>query len=86
MRHALWNAGSTTPAKLETITMIKMIITIKRRAGITHEEFVHYQREIHSPLLMAIPEASQYIRQFVVSYPILAPDYSGSDYDSVVEG
>lgn len=66
--------------------MIKMIITIKRRAGMTHEEFVHYQREIHRPLLMSISEARQYIRRFVVSYPISAPDYSGPDYDSVVEG
>lgn len=65
--------------------MIKMIITIKRREGMSHEEFVHYQREIHRPLLMSIPEAHQYIRRFVVSYPISAPDYSGPDYDSVAE-
>lgn len=65
--------------------MVKMIITIKRREGMTHEEFVHYQREIHRPLLMSIPEAKRYIRRFVVSYPILAPGYSGPDYDSVVE-
>ena len=65
--------------------MIKMIITIKRRPGISHEEFVRYQREVHRPLLMAIPEASRYIRRFVLSFPIPAPDYSGPDYDSVVE-
>jgi len=65
--------------------MIKMIITIKRREGMSHEEFVHYQRESHRPLLMAIPEARKYIRRFLVSYPIQAPDYSGPDYDSVVE-
>ncbi len=64
--------------------MIKMIITIKRRQGMTHEEFVRYQRDVHRPLLMAIPEARQYIRRFVVSYPVVAPDYSGPDYDSVV--
>ena len=63
-----------------------MIITIKRRDGMSHEEFVRYQREIHRPLLMSIPEAQRYIRRFVVSYPIEAPDYSGPDYDSVVEG
>lgn len=82
----LSNAGSTTHANLKTKTMIKMIITIKRREGMSHEEFVHYQREIHRPLLMSIPEARQHIRRFVVSYPIHAPDYSGPDYDSVVEG
>lgn len=66
--------------------MIKMIITIKRKAGMTHEEFVHYQSKIHVPLLLSIPEAVQYIKRFVVSYPINAHDYSGPDYDSVVEG
>jgi uncharacterized protein (TIGR02118 family) len=65
--------------------MIKTIITIKRREGMSHEEFVHYQREVHRPLLMSIPESRRYIRRFVVSYPIPAPKYSGPDYDSVVE-
>ena len=74
------NAGAT-----RTTRMVKMIITIKRRQGMSHEEFVRYQREVHRPLLMAIPEASQYIRRFVISFPIHAPDYSGPDYDSVVE-
>lgn len=62
-----------------------MIITIKRREGMSHEEFVHYQSKIHRPLLMAIPGARQFIKRFVVSYPIDAPDYSGSGYNSVVE-
>jgi len=65
--------------------MIKMIITIKRREGMSHEKFVHYQREVHRPLLMAIPEARRYIRRFIVSFPVQAPNYSGPDYDSVVE-
>jgi uncharacterized protein (TIGR02118 family) len=65
--------------------MIKTIITIKRREGMSHEEFVHYQREVHRPLLLSIPESRRYIRRFVVSYPIPAPKYSGPDYDSVVE-
>jgi len=39
--------------------VIKMIITIKRRDGMSHEEFVRYQRDIHRPLLMSIPEAQR---------------------------
>ena len=54
--------------------MIKMIITIKRRAGMSHDEFVRYQRDVHRPLLLSIPEARQYIRRFVVSYPITPLD------------
>ena len=62
-----------------------MLITIKRRPGMSYDEFVRYQRETHRPLLMSIPEAAQYIRRFVVSYPVTAPGYSGPDYDAVVE-
>ncbi len=62
-----------------------MIITLKRRDGMTHDEFTDYQRNIHRPLLMAIPEAQSYIRRFVVSYPVSAPNYPRPDYDSVVE-
>ena len=65
--------------------MIKMIITIKRRSGMSHDEFVRYQRDVHRPLLMAIPEAKRYNRRFVVSFPIAAPNYSGPSYDSFVE-
>ena len=65
--------------------MIKMIITIKRREGMSHDEFVRYQREVHMPLLLSIAETRLYMRRFVVSYPTPAPDYSGPDYDSVVE-
>ena len=77
--------GADSVGARRTTRMVKMIITIKRRQGMSHEEFVRYQREVHRPLLMAIPEASKYIRRFVISFPVHAPDYSGPDYDSVVE-
>ncbi len=62
-----------------------MIIALKRREGMTHEEFKHYQRNVHRPLLMSIPEADRHIRRFVVSYPVAAPQYPEPEYDSVVE-
>ena len=65
--------------------MIKMIITLKRREGMSHEEFVRYQRNIHRPLLESIPETRHYLRRFVVSYPVPATDYPNPSYDSVVE-
>lgn len=65
--------------------MIKMVITLKRREGMTHDEFTHYQKNIHRPLLMSIPETKQYLRRFVVSYPVPAPRYPAPEYDSVVE-
>src|SRR5436190_12422015 len=65
--------------------VIKMIITLKRREGMTHDEFTHYQRKIHRPMLLEIPEWEKYVRRFVVSYPVPAPRYPEPDYDSVVE-
>ena len=42
------SAQSAIPAK-NFSPMIKMTITIKRRNGMTQEEFVRYQREVHRP-------------------------------------
>jgi uncharacterized protein (TIGR02118 family) len=64
--------------------MIKMLITLKRRVGMSLQEFKDYRRDVHAPLLFAIPEA-RYIRRFVVSYPILAPGFPEPSYDAVVE-
>ncbi len=50
--------------------MIKMVITLKGREGMTHDDFTHYQQKIHRPLLMSIPESERY------------PE---PEYDSVVE-
>jgi hypothetical protein len=65
--------------------MIKMILTLKRAKHMTHDEFVDYQKNEHRPLLMSIPEVEQYLRRFVVSYPVPAPRHPGSEFDSIVE-
>lgn len=65
--------------------MVKLMIMLKRRAGMTHDEFTRYQREIHRPLLLSIPETKQRIRGFVVSYPVSESEGLEPVYDSVVE-
>lgn len=65
--------------------MIKMIITLKRREGMSLQAFKDYRRDVHAPLLFAIPEAERYIRRFVVSHPVPAPGFAEPDYDAVVE-
>jgi uncharacterized protein (TIGR02118 family) len=65
--------------------MIKMILALKRAEHMTHDEFVDYQKNKHRPLLMSIPEVEQYLRRFVVSYPVPTPRYPGSEFDSIVE-
>lgn len=65
--------------------MVKMIITLKRRSGMTLQEFKDYRRDVHAPLLFAIPEAERYIKRFVVSYPVPASNFPEPSYDAVVE-
>lgn len=64
--------------------MIKVILGFRRRQGMGVQEFRDYRREVHAPLLFAIPEAKK-IRRFVVSYPLLAPASPEPRFDAVVE-
>ena len=64
--------------------MIKVVIGFKRRQGMGIQEFRDYRRDVHAPMLFAIPEA-QNIRRFVISYPT---DYASSEeprVDAIVE-
>jgi uncharacterized protein (TIGR02118 family) len=64
--------------------MIKIILGFRRRQGMGFQEFKDYRREIHAPLLFAIPEAKK-IRRFVVNYSVAVPDFPEPTYDAVVE-
>jgi len=64
--------------------MIKIILAFKRREGMSAQEFKDYRRDVHAPLLFAIPEAKK-IRRFVVNYPVAAPGFPEPSYDAVVE-
>ncbi len=43
--------------------MIKMVMTLKRREGMTHDEFAHYQRNVHRPLLMSVPDGRNVVQK-----------------------
>ena len=61
-----------------------MLIGFRRRPGMSVQEFKDYRRDVHAPMLFAIPEAGL-IRRFVVSYPVPAPGWPEPSYDAVVE-
>ena len=65
--------------------MFKIIIGFKRREGMSLEDFKIYRRDVHAPLLFAIPEAAK-IRRFVINYPVSAPNFPEPSFDAVVEG
>ncbi|ALB62003.1 ethyl tert-butyl ether degradation protein EthD [Cronobacter condimenti 1330] len=64
--------------------MIKVVIGFKRRQGMSIQEFRDYRRDVHAPLLLAIPEA-KHIRRFVISYPVDHLPSEEPRFDAVVE-
>lgn len=64
--------------------MVKMLIGFRRRRSMSVQAFRDYRREVHAPLLFAIPEAAN-IRRFVVSYPVPAANWPEPTFDAVVE-
>lgn len=61
-----------------------MTITFRRKEGMSVDDFQAYRRDVHAPLLFAIPEA-KLIRRFIVSFPVSAPNWPEPSYDALVE-
>ena len=62
--------------------MIKTIALIKRKAGISREDFVKHYEEVHAPLaLKNLPMIRRYIRNHVVDIP----GSEGPDFDCISE-
>lgn len=64
--------------------MIKVVIGFKRRQGMGIQAFRDYRRDVHAPILFAIPEAKN-IRRFVVSYPTESLPPEEPRFDAIVE-
>lgn len=50
--------------------MIKMTILLRRKAEMTHDEFVAYHRDNHAPLFSSLAEVKRYVRRYVQSHSI----------------
>ncbi len=47
------------------LSMIKMTILLRRRPGMSHDEFAAYHRTNHAPLFASIAEVKQHVRRYV---------------------
>lgn len=69
--------------------MIKLMILLKRRPGMSDEEFYRYWREDHGRTVMGTKEFSRHIRRYVQSPKKLGANSAfasaESDYDGVAE-
>jgi uncharacterized protein (TIGR02118 family) len=67
--------------------MIKTIAFLKRKAGLSPEEFMHYYESRHAPLILAIaPQVCDYRRNFLrAEGAITPPGAAPLGYDVVTE-
>ncbi len=62
--------------------MIKTIALIRRKPGISREEFMRHYEDVHAPLAMAcLPGLRGYVRNFAIA----APGSEDPDFDVVSE-
>ena len=62
--------------------MIKVMVMIKRKPGISHEEFCQHYEEVHVPLaLKLLPTIRKYVRNYVVALP----GTEGIGFDCITE-
>ena len=62
--------------------MIKLVYCIRKKAGLTDEEFFRYWQNIHGPIGARIPR----LRKLVQSHRLTVPgDKSNPDFDGVAE-
>lgn len=68
--------------ELLTNSMIKLVYCIRKKAGLSDEEFFHYWESVHGPIGACIP----HLRKLVQSHRILIPgDSRAPDFDGMAE-
>ena len=71
--------------------MITMIVFVRRKAGLTREEFTRYWHDRHAPLVLSVPEFMRHVRRYVQYHDAPGAAAAGSlfgdisDYDGVGE-
>ena len=67
--------------------MIKFTILLRKREGMSHEEYVEYHKTKHAPLFASLPEVQRYVRKYVQCYalPVTLPGLPPPAYDGITE-
>ena len=64
--------------------MIKIMVFLKRRPELSHDEFIDYWKNVHAPLAAEAPGFVEHTGKYMHNYP--EPNADGEyDYDGVVE-
>lgn len=67
--------------------MIKVSIFLTRRRDLTHDEFVSYWTQKHTPMIADLPPGAVQVRRYVQLQPTQdeIPGIATADYDGVAE-
>jgi hypothetical protein len=68
--------------------MIKAFLFLKRKPGLTHEEFRVQWRDVHAPIVMGGPGFERHVLRYVQSYAIpgaAVSELTVSDFDGLAE-
>jgi uncharacterized protein (TIGR02118 family) len=67
--------------------MVKYIICVTRKAGLSREEFSAYWRHHHGPLVAGVPEFARHVRKYVQCHLVASevPLGAAGSHDGVAE-
>ena len=67
--------------------MIKFTILLKRRADVTHDQFVEHHKHVHADLFMSVAAVRATVRRYVQQHmiPVDLPGMPPPKYDGVTE-
>lgn len=63
--------------------MVKLIVLLKRKPGLSVEEFRHHWRHNHGPLIETTPEISRHVLAYEQHLPADSPIPIGREFDGV---
>ena len=61
--------------------MLKFMVVIYKKRGLTDEAFRQHLREVHGPLAQSLPG----LRKYVQNYPCVDPKRKSPGWDAVIE-
>ena len=67
--------------------MVKYVICVKRKAGLTWEEFDAYWKNHHGPVVKSVPEFIRHVRKYTQCHLLKGtmPLGAAGDYDGIAE-
>lgn len=67
--------------------MIKFTILLRRRSGMSHDDFVAYHRDTHASLFMSVKAVKDNVRRYVQQHTVEVdlPGMPGPTFDGVTE-